>query len=103
VTNHTDVAGNDLGLVGVRFLQIRNDKVTAAGDVIPILQLRWNASVNNFLSYGTADLPAGLYDRTSLRRWLYRSARKLSGYLNLKGYGESTPTTGHTATTLGSR
>jgi hypothetical protein len=42
------------------------DQLTAAADLIPILQLRWNAGVHNFMLYGTGDLPAGQYDRTSL-------------------------------------
>jgi hypothetical protein len=42
------------------------EQVTAAADLIPIVQLRWNAGVHNFMLYGTADLPAGQYDRSSL-------------------------------------
>ncbi len=43
-----------------------NDQVTGPTDFIPIMQLRWNAGVNNFMLYGTGDLPVGQYDRTSL-------------------------------------
>jgi hypothetical protein len=42
------------------------DAVTAPTDFIPIVQLRWNAGVNNFMLYGTGDLPVGQYDQTSL-------------------------------------
>jgi hypothetical protein len=42
------------------------DQVTGPTDFIPITQLRWNAGVNNFMIYGTGDIPVGQYDRTSL-------------------------------------
>jgi hypothetical protein len=42
------------------------DQTTAAGDLIPMFNLRWNAGVNNFMTYVTADLPVGEYQRSSL-------------------------------------
>jgi hypothetical protein len=59
------IAGS-LGPFGFSKSGSTTDKVTAPTDFIPILEARWNAGVHNFLLYGTADLPAGQYDRTSL-------------------------------------
>ena len=59
------IAGS-LGPFGFSKFGSITDAVTAPSDLIPIVQLRWNAGVNNFLLYGTGDLPAGQYDRTSL-------------------------------------
>jgi hypothetical protein len=42
------------------------DRTTAPTDLIPITEMRWNAGVHNFMLYGTGDLPAGEFDRTSL-------------------------------------
>src|ERR1700752_4525418 len=35
---------------------------TAFGDLIPIFTLRWNAGVNNFMTYLAGDIPVGKYD-----------------------------------------
>jgi hypothetical protein len=59
------VAGS-LGPFGFSKSASITDSTTAPTDFIPIVQLRWNAGVNNFLLYGTGDLPVGQYDRTSL-------------------------------------
>jgi hypothetical protein len=55
-----------LGPFGFSKFGSRTDEVTAAGDLIPIFQMRWNEGVNNFMTYMTGDLPVGEYDRTSL-------------------------------------
>jgi hypothetical protein len=59
------VAGS-LGPFGFSKSGSITDSTTAPTDFIPIVQLRWNAGVNNFLLYGTGDLPVGQFDRTSL-------------------------------------
>jgi hypothetical protein len=67
------------------------DKVTAPTDFIPIAEMRWNAGVHNFMLYGTADLPVGQYDRTSL-------ANTGIGHYTLDGgvgYTYLDPKTGH--------
>src|SRR5262249_49317625 len=41
--------------------------VSAAGntDVIPLVLWRWHSGVNNFMLYGTGDIPVGVYSSTS--------------------------------------
>ena len=36
------------------------------GDVFPIATLRWNAGVNNYMTYITGDIPVGAYDSARL-------------------------------------
>lgn len=43
-----------------------SDSVTGFGDLIPQFALRWNAGVNNYMTYVTGDIPVGLYNSTSL-------------------------------------
>jgi hypothetical protein len=59
------IAGT-LGPFGFSKFGSRTDDATAAGDLYPIFNLRWNDGVNNFMTYVTGDLPVGLYDPTSL-------------------------------------
>jgi hypothetical protein len=39
-----------------------SDSLTALGDVIPQMSLRWNSGVNNWMVYGMGDVPAGNYN-----------------------------------------
>ena len=43
-----------------------NSSVTGFGDLYPQATLRWNNGVNNFMIYGTGDIPVGAYDSTRL-------------------------------------
>jgi hypothetical protein len=43
-----------------------NDSVTGFGDLYPQAFLRWNAGVNNYMTYITGDIPVGAYDSTRL-------------------------------------
>ena len=43
-----------------------DSSVTGFGDIYPQASLRWNSGVNNFMIYGTGDIPAGAYDPTWL-------------------------------------
>ena len=43
-----------------------SDTTWGFGDVIPIFQLRWNAGVNNFMTYIMGDIPVGAYQSTRL-------------------------------------
>jgi hypothetical protein len=65
-TNLQGQISGSLGPFGFSKSGSITDATTAPTDLIPIAQLRWNAGVHNFLLYGTGDLPAGEYDRTSL-------------------------------------
>jgi hypothetical protein len=60
-----NIAGT-LGPFGFSNFGSITDKVTAPGDLYPLFELRWNAGVNNFITYMTGDIPVGAYDRTSL-------------------------------------
>ncbi len=42
------------------------DAVTGIGDLYPQATLKWHQGVNNFMIYGTGDIPVGLYSSTSL-------------------------------------
>jgi len=42
------------------------DAVTGAGDLYPQASLKWHQGVNNFMVYGTGDIPVGTYNSTSL-------------------------------------
>jgi hypothetical protein len=80
-----------LGPFGFSKTSSITDQVTASADLIPIFQLRWNAGVHNFMLYGTGDIPAGQYDRTSL-------ANTGTGHYALDGglgYTYLDPKTGH--------
>ncbi len=43
-----------------------NNSVTSNGDLLPSASLKWNQGVNNFMVYGTGDIPAGAYSATRL-------------------------------------
>jgi len=43
-----------------------NSTIVAFTDLIPFYQMKWNAGVNNYMVYATADLPAGAYDSMRL-------------------------------------
>jgi hypothetical protein len=36
------------------------------GDLLPMFQIKWNAGVNNFMTYITGDIPVGLYHSQNL-------------------------------------
>src|SRR5262249_12249348 len=37
-----------------------SDSATGFGDLVPLLTMRWNAGVNNYMAYVTGDIPVGL-------------------------------------------
>lgn len=43
-----------------------NDSVTGFGDLVPLFTMRWNAGVNNYMTYLTGDVPVGAYDSMRL-------------------------------------
>ena len=43
-----------------------SNSVTGFGDVLPMFSVRWNAGVNNYMTYITGDMPVGAYDSTRL-------------------------------------
>jgi hypothetical protein len=68
--NSTSLAGA-LSLTGpgggtVSRFDTIDSSLTAFGDLIPMFQMKWNAGVNNYMAYVTADLPAGAYESSRL-------------------------------------
>jgi hypothetical protein len=43
-----------------------NDTTWGFGDLVPQFSLRWNAGVNNYMTYITGDIPVGAYQSTRL-------------------------------------
>jgi hypothetical protein len=72
-SNSTSLAGSITGTVTLpggtfpfsRFDSI-NSSITGFGDLYPQFAIRWNAGVNNFMTYITGDMPVGAYDSTRL-------------------------------------
>ncbi|MET4803246.1 transporter [Bradyrhizobium sp. LB11.1] len=73
-SNSTSLAGSVIGALTLpgggtipfsRFDSI-DSSIIAFGDLIPQFALRWNAGVNNYMTYITADLPVGAYQSTRL-------------------------------------
>jgi len=44
----------------------RTQALTSLGDLIPMLNLKWNQGANNFMIYTTGDIPVGDYDPNRL-------------------------------------
>jgi hypothetical protein len=42
------------------------DSLTSVGDSYPIMSLKWNNGVSNYMTYVTGDIPVGDYDPTRL-------------------------------------
>jgi hypothetical protein len=64
--------GNDSALnttfnsqVGSRTINLEQT-TWGLGDLIPMFTVRWNAGVNNYMTYLTGDIPVGLYSHTNL-------------------------------------
>src|SRR5579872_3059356 len=39
-----------------------SDSLTSVGDLYPLVTLKWNNGVNNWMTYATGDIPVGAYD-----------------------------------------
>lgn len=44
----------------------RTQDLTSFGDLLPQVALKWNSGVNNYMVYGTGDIPVGDYDPNRL-------------------------------------
>jgi hypothetical protein len=68
-TNHVNLDGTITAGVG-NFTVTRQgsigDTADGFGDLYPSATLRWNSGVNNFMIYGTGDIPVGRYSSTQL-------------------------------------
>jgi len=68
-----------------------SSSLTAFGDLYPQFALRWNAGVNNFMTYITGDVPVGAYQSTRLANLgIGHGAYDAGG-----GYTYFNPATGH--------
>ena len=68
-----------------------NSSVTGFGDLYPQATLRWNNGVNNFMIYGTGDIPVGAYQSTRLANLGIGHGAADGG----AGYTYLNPATGH--------
>ncbi len=102
-SNSTTLAGTLSGQLATplgtvpfsRFDNINSD-IIAFGDLIPFYEMKWNAGVNNFMAYVTADLPVGAYQSTRLANLgLGHWAVDVGG-----GYTYFDPKTGHEASAV---
>ncbi|MCS3446285.1 MULTISPECIES: SphA family protein [Bradyrhizobium] len=103
-SNSTSLAGSLVGTLagpgGATFPFSRFDSIDSSliafGDLIPQFALRWNAGVNNYMTYVTADLPAGAYQSGRLANLgLGHWAIDAGG-----GYTYFDPKTGHEFSTV---
>ena len=67
------------------------DERFAFGDLYPMMSLRWNHGVHNFMVYGTGDIPVGAYDPTRLANLGIGHGAADGGV----GYTYFNPATGH--------
>jgi hypothetical protein len=68
-----------------------SDSITGFGDLYPQFSLRWNAGVNNYMTYVTGDIPVGAYSSTRLANMgIGHGAIDAGG-----GYTYFNPQTGH--------
>ncbi|WP_436213488.1 SphA family protein [Bradyrhizobium sp. LjRoot220] len=65
----TSIAGTLTAQVGP-IVATRNgvlsDSVTGVGDLYPLVTLKWNQGVHNYMIYGFGDIPVGAYESTRL-------------------------------------
>lgn len=97
--NSTTLAGSVTGaLTGPGGMSIpfsRFDSISSSivgfGDLIPQFALKWNAGVNNYMTYITGDIPVGMYDSMRLANLgIGHGAIDAGG-----GYTYFNPQTGH--------
>jgi hypothetical protein len=78
------------GLTATRTGTISDERFAWA-DLYPLVSLRWNHGVHNFMVYGTGDIPVGTYDSTRLANLGIGHGAADGGV----GYTYFNPTTGH--------
>ena len=92
--NTVDLSGSLTSMVGpvsVTRQGAISDSVSGFGDLYPKATLRWNAGVNNYMTYLTGDIPVGSYELTRLANLgIGHGAIDWGG-----GYTYLDPTSGH--------
>src|SRR6478609_6469892 len=58
--------GTPLGAVTFSRSPSISDSVMGFGDLYPMFSVRWNAGVNNYMTYIAGDIPVGAYDPARL-------------------------------------
>jgi hypothetical protein len=89
------LAGSLTGPGGVSIPFMRSDSISDTtwgfGDLVPQFALRWNAGVNNYMTYFTGDIPVGAYQSSRLSNLgIGHGAIDAGG-----GYTYFNPATGH--------
>lgn len=67
--NNVDLNGTltaAVGPIAVTRTGVISDSITAVGDLYPLVSLKWNAGVHNFMTYAMGDIPVGAYSATRL-------------------------------------
>ena len=64
--NWASVAATLTGPMGNEISGSRSQALTSVGDLFPQATLKWNQGVNNYMIYGTGDIPVGDYSSTRL-------------------------------------
>jgi hypothetical protein len=91
VASVTGALATPLGTVPFARFDNISDSVTGFGDVLPLVTLRWNNGVHNYMTYITGDIPVGAYDSTRLSNiGIGHGALDAGG-----GYTYLNPQTGH--------
>ncbi|WP_245331733.1 transporter [Bradyrhizobium sp. NAS80.1] len=102
-SNSTSLAGSVTGTLATpggaipfsRFDTI-DSSLMAFGDLLPMFQMKWNAGVNNYMTYVTGDIPVGAYQSNRLANLgLGHWAIDAGG-----GYTYFDPKTGHEASAV---
>jgi hypothetical protein len=74
-----------------------SDSVTGFTDLLPLATLKWNQGVNNYMIYGTGDIPVGAYNSSSLANLGIGHGTADAG----AGYTYLNPATGHEFSIVG--
>ncbi|WP_314946394.1 transporter [Bradyrhizobium cosmicum] len=65
----TSIAGTltaQIGPIVATRSGVLSDSFTGVGDLYPLVTLKWNQGVHNYMVYGFGDIPVGAYDSTRL-------------------------------------
>jgi hypothetical protein len=90
-TLSASLAGVPLGSVQFSRFDSISDSLWGFGDLVPQFALRWNAGVNNYMTYITGDIPVGAYDPSRLSNTGIGHGAIDAGF----GYTYLNPQTGH--------
>jgi hypothetical protein len=89
--NRAEISATVTGPRGNTISGRRDDERTAFGDLLPMISLKWNRGVHNFMTYATGNIPIGAYDPQRLSNLgLGHGAIDAGG-----GYTYFSPVTGH--------